>query len=397
MKDQIINNSISTVNFSQSYPLLNKYMVENATREESRNGDTKEILNFKTELLNPYKRCVGNNERNINVFFLLAEALWIFRGRKDLKFLEIFNSQMKEYSDDGVSFHAPYGFRLRHYGVSSFETISNIGENQNHAANQQLEGLDQIFDALSILEEDPQSRQAVLSIWNPELDLRKKTKDIPCNDMVMLKIRAGKLHTTIANRSNDLHWGLPTNIFQFSFTTEIMSLILGVELGTQVHNSQSLHFYLSNDIAMKMYENLQLSSNLEFTDLYDISSPMKMDLDFDFKEPSEVKQSIYTKLRKVDFYIDLIIESILNDKRLEHPQSGDLMLFSSYFYMIYELLWIYKDYKAEPVKNDDVRLGYIDRIKAQFGNYETVDVITLALNFFYARLSENSSSVNGKL
>ena len=185
MKDQIINNSISTVNFSQSYPLLNKYMVENATREESRNGDTKEILNFKTELLNPYKRCVGNNERNINVFFLLAEALWIFRGRKDLKFLEIFNSQMKEYSDDGVSFHAPYGFRLRHYGVSSFETISNIGENQNHAANQQLEGLDQIFDALSILEEDPQSRQAVLSIWNPELDLRKKTKDIPCNDMVM--------------------------------------------------------------------------------------------------------------------------------------------------------------------------------------------------------------------
>ena len=71
-----------------------------------------------------------------------------------------------------------------------------------------------------------------MSIWNTDFDLGTQTKDIPCNDLVMLKIRNGKMVTTIQNRSNDLHLGLPTNVFQFSFLTEMMAGCLGIELGT---------------------------------------------------------------------------------------------------------------------------------------------------------------------
>ena len=87
-------------------------------------------------------------------------------------------------------------------------------------------------------------------------------KDIPCNDIVMLKIREGKLITTIGNRSNDLHLGLPTNIFQFSFLTELIAGALGVELGTQTHNSQSLHVYSWNksaEVMDKIFEARYLS------------------------------------------------------------------------------------------------------------------------------------------
>ena len=81
---------------------------------------------------------------------------------------------------------------------------------------------------LRVLDENPNTRQAVISIWNPLLDLGVSTKDMPCNDMLMFKIRDKKLITTIQNRSNDLHLGLPTNIFQFSFMPELMSQCLNV-------------------------------------------------------------------------------------------------------------------------------------------------------------------------
>lgn len=382
---QILNDSLVTENFSKSYPFLNKYMVENADFVDSRNGGTKEILDFKTKLENPYKRCVGNNERNINIFFLLAEALWIFRGRKDVQFLEIFNSKMKDYSDDGKNFHAPYGFRMRHYGVSSFDEVKAKDEEHNHAVGQLNDGLDQIFDSLTMLSEDSETRRCVISIWNAELDLGTKSKDLPCNDLLMLKVRNGKLHSTIANRSNDLHWGLPTNIFQFSFVTEILSNILNIQLGTQVHNSQSLHFYIDNDIAMKMYENLQLS-NSNFVDLYDFTEPFKIDMNFS-------GDTIYKKLTQVDYIIDLIINSILSGKKLEFEKYQEIETFSKMLAFTYRLLWIYNEYKFEK-KDTLVKVNYYNAIRSEFKEYEKTDLYALALNFFAARIPENYKDDN---
>jgi thymidylate synthase len=231
--------SLVAESFSDFYAELNNYIINQGDYVESRNGDTREILDFKTTLTNPYKRLVGVAKRDVNVFFLMAEAMWIFSGRCDVEFLKPFNSKLSDYSDDGVVYHAPYGWRMRHQGLQSF--IPNDSNKHNFSY-----GTDQIQKNIKILSKDPDSRRVVIEIWNPELDLDKQTKDLPCNDMVFLKIRKGKLVTTIANRSNDLHWGLTTNIFQFSFLSEMISLCLGVELGRQTHNSQSLHIYLQN-------------------------------------------------------------------------------------------------------------------------------------------------------
>ena len=142
--------------------------------------------------------------------------MWIALGRKDVAFLTLFNKKMSDFSDDEKTFHAPYGYRLRHFGIRTEDSF--VDDNLNAS-----KGYDQVIDAIKIFTENPNSRQVVMSIWNPNFDLGYKTKDIPCNDMIMLKIRNGKLITTIQNRSNDLHWGLPTNIFQFSFLTELMA------------------------------------------------------------------------------------------------------------------------------------------------------------------------------
>ena len=44
-------------------------------------------------------------------------------------------------------------------------------------------------------------------------------------------------------RSNDAVWGLPYDVFLFTFIQELLSVRLGVQLGTYFHFATSLHIY----------------------------------------------------------------------------------------------------------------------------------------------------------
>lgn len=367
-----------TETFSQVYPEINEYIMNNQEWSESRDGKVKEILDFKTQILNPYRRLVGGMERNENPFFLLAEAMWIFTGRKDVRFLTLFNSNMKNFSDDGKVFHAPYGFRLRHWGVRSEDKFC---EENLHAA----QGYDQIADAIKIFDNNPNTRQVVLSIWNPDLDLGTKTRDIPCNDILMLKIRNGKLISTIQNRSNDLHWGLPTNVFQFSFITEMIAACLGIELGTQTHNSQSLHIYEWNNIATTM-----LNSS-EKTDLYEVAEERKID----FKFTHDVAAN---RLREIDYHLNIIIDNLerVANGMDENPEEvKDISEFSRYLEMVYVLLKIYLKYKqsikedkASKETNASLAIDTIEIVSSE--KWLKWDVNVLARNWFARKVSDNT-------
>jgi len=392
---------LKTSSFSESYPVLNKYMLDNLSVQSSRNGNTKELLDFKTQLINPYNRCVGGFGRDINIFFLLAEAVWIFAGKKDVNFLSLFNKKMSDFSDDGKVFHAPYGFRLRHWGVRS----EDIYVEENMHASQ---GRDQVSDAIRLLSDNPDNRQVVLQIWNPDFDLGVKTKDIPCNDTLMLKVRDGKLITTIQNRSNDLHWGLPTNIFQFSFLTELISNCLGVTLGTQTHNSQSLHIYEWNDTADEMKYNFEerilqeestggIISNLE---LYEVSESQKIDMSFEHEVPAN-------RLREIDFCLNLIIDNLTRVSNGDQESIEELKHinnFSSYLFLVYRLCKLYLQYKkslsfcaTEEGKNT-LRLQMmvsIDLLAKGFA--EELDIVVLAKNFFASRITNFEHKFLGTL
>ena len=50
---------ISTSQFSEMYPVVNDYILNEMKFEDSRDGKVKEMLDIKTMLINPYRRCVG--------------------------------------------------------------------------------------------------------------------------------------------------------------------------------------------------------------------------------------------------------------------------------------------------------------------------------------------------
>lgn len=172
-----------------------------------------------TRYLHPLRRVMFEPLRDANPFFHLMESLWILACREDVRFPTLFNSRLAIYSDDGQKFHGAYGFRIK----------------------------DQIKKAVEKLTADPDTRQAVLQIWDHKLDLNIKSNDIPCNDMVFLKIRDGKLRITVANRSNDIIWGAyGANVVQFSMLQEYLAGMIGCGIGEYTQVSDSYHAYLDN-------------------------------------------------------------------------------------------------------------------------------------------------------
>ncbi|MGI9141969.1 MAG: thymidylate synthase [Fluviibacter sp.] len=144
----------------------------------------------------------------------------ILAGRRDVAFLQQFNSKIGQYSDDGKVFNAAYGYRLRtHFGR------------------------DQLVEVIQLLRRDPTTRQAVLQIWDPA-DLTKKTKDKACNVEVVFDTRGGRLNMSVFNRSNDAWYGAyGANAVHFSILQEFVACSVGLRAGVYRQVSNNLHLY----------------------------------------------------------------------------------------------------------------------------------------------------------
>jgi len=220
-------------NPTQMYMDALKAILEEGDLVSPRGKDIKELRPVVFEFTNPHNRVTFLKGRIINPFFQLAEALWIIQGRSDVEWLTKYNKQIGQFSDDGKTFNAAYGERLRHW---NYHAMTNFVFNP----------MDQLVDVYRKLIADGHTRQAVALIYNPLFDNASRvTKDTPCNIVLTFKIRKGKLNLTVFNRSNDLHWGLfGANLCQFSTIQEMVACWLDVPVGTYTHMTDSLHIYL---------------------------------------------------------------------------------------------------------------------------------------------------------
>lgn len=174
-----------------------------------------------TQYWRPEECVLHDPVRDANPFFHLYEALWMLAGRNDVARLAYYTPQIKAYSDDDKTFNGAYGNRWRVYF-----------------------GQDQLQSIVEQLKKDPESRRAVLTMWNPT-DLWVNSKDVPCNTQAYFKIRDGALNMTVLNRSNDAVWGCyGANAVQFSFLQQYIARQLMVEVGSYVQFSDSLHVYV---------------------------------------------------------------------------------------------------------------------------------------------------------
>lgn len=219
----------------------------------------------------PLERVLFNTNRDCNPFFHLFESLWMLAGRNDVAPLVYYSSKIGEIvSDDGVTANGAYGYRWRHADSGEVK-YSSYQSGDGYGSGRVLTREPIIVDQLSILASHllakPDSRRAVLQMWNVEDDLQKidKSKDVCCNTAAYFSVRTNGagldsegtpkglhyalnsyLDMTVTNRSNDLTWGmLGANVVHFAFLQEYMAAKIGCGVGVYNQFTNNLHAYTS--------------------------------------------------------------------------------------------------------------------------------------------------------
>lgn len=149
-----------------------------------RGSETRELLHKSTAFRMVYP-VVDCDDRKLSYKFLAGEALWILAGDNRVDTIEPYNKVISNFSDDGETFFGAYGPQID----------AQLGYVVNSLVN------------------DPDTRQAVMTIWqqNPQ-----PTKDFPCTVALTFNIRNGKLNCHAFMRSSDAWLGFVYDMFNFT-------------------------------------------------------------------------------------------------------------------------------------------------------------------------------------
>lgn len=152
--------------------------------------------------------------RGVNSRLAAVEALQLLSGTADVDLLRRASPNYTEVLvDPAAAAYGAYGPRL----------------------------YDQLADVTSLLRREPDTRRAVLVIWQ-ERDLTHDG-DRPCTLSLQLLVRDGALQLIVNMRSQDVWLGVPYDMFMFTQLQRSIALELGLRVGRYTHHVGSFHLY----------------------------------------------------------------------------------------------------------------------------------------------------------
>ena len=179
-----------------------------------RGQETHEVMNPTFMIERPWMIPYEIDNRELKSFIGAVEGLQLV-GQTTAPEVVISGSKVFSNYLDGNIFHGAYGARI--YG-----SLTRVAE---------------------LLKKDPDSRQAVLTIFDWKQDLGTVSKDIPCTLSIQFFIRDNRLCMRVNMRSNDVWLGLPYDLVQFGALQGAVAKALDIEMGWYAHSVGSLHLY----------------------------------------------------------------------------------------------------------------------------------------------------------
>jgi thymidylate synthase len=180
-------------------------------------------------LTDPTQYLVLQRARQLNPWVSLAEFPWLITGRNDIAWLQHYLPRAADFSDDGETWRAGYGPRLRRWG----------GRPGTAAG-------DQLTYVLGELRPPATSRRAVMTLWDPGADTTVSgSRDYPCTNWLSFQVRAsGRLDLLVGMRSNDAWWGWSgVNMVNFSLLLQAVAQWSGLRIGFYTHVADNFHLY----------------------------------------------------------------------------------------------------------------------------------------------------------
>ncbi len=210
-----------------------------------RNILTKELL-CNTTIIDMTRPVITFKQRKMGYKFMTAEAAWILSGDNRLSNINKYSPFIWEFSDDGAFYSGAYGPKI----------------------------VDQLTYICDMLEQDRDTRQAVLTIWreNP-----RPSRDIPCTTTLQFMIRDGYLCCFDTMRSSDVWLGWVYDVFNMSMLSGYILLLLRdrakrrgenakkIKLGNLYLTAGSQHLYNKNIDAAKKFIDTPQKPYFEYT------------------------------------------------------------------------------------------------------------------------------------
>ena len=203
-----------------------EYYHDKIIREGVKFGDTKALFNVGFYIENPLDNAIENTERKWNPVYAEAEWQWYLSGDRNIAKLAELYGKVPEI----------------------WKRMAFPNGNVNSNYGWQWSQNDQIGYVIDLLKNEPNTRQAAISIYDGK-EHDTFAFDTPCTYAVQFTIVNNRLNMCVVMRSNDLWYGFCNDQYCFSRMQEMVCNELNteipadIELGTYYHFAHNMHLY----------------------------------------------------------------------------------------------------------------------------------------------------------
>lgn len=196
------------------------YLLDKIRLEGVDFGDTKALFNVGFYLENPSEKIITNKERKFSEKYAESEWAWYLSGDRSVERLGAIHGKIPpiwmRMADEDGNVNSNYGWQWK----------------RNN----------QLYKVIAMLENNPNTRQAVISIYDGK-EIDSYSKDTPCTYAVQFTILNNKLCMSVLMRSNDLWYGFCNDQYQFASLQQIVADSLSIEIGWYYHYAHNMHLY----------------------------------------------------------------------------------------------------------------------------------------------------------
>ena len=205
-------------NADEAFKYYKKYIINNGTTFD----DTEALFNVGFYIENPTSNLIKDKDRNWKWEYAEAEWQWYLSGDNNISKLGELYGKVPEIWKRMAD---KEGFVNSNYGW-------------------QWERGDQLDYVIDLLNNNPRTRQAAISIYDAkEINYGHYTHDTPCTYAVQFTIQAQHLDMCVVMRSNDLWYGFCNDQYCFSKLQELVAVETGLLIGSYYHFAHNLHLY----------------------------------------------------------------------------------------------------------------------------------------------------------
>jgi len=216
----------------QYLDLLN-HVVTNGVKKEDRTG-TGTISSFGYQMrFNLQDGFPLLTTKKLHLKSIIHELLWFLKGDTNTKYLNENKVRIwDEWADENGDLGNIYGYQWRSWPAPDGKSV------------------DQIFQIIDSIKNNPDSRRHIVSAWNVA-DIKNMALP-PCHILFQFYVADGKLSCQLYQRSADIFLGVPFNIASYAILLKMVAQATGLEAHEFVHTLGDAHIYLNHIEQVKL-------------------------------------------------------------------------------------------------------------------------------------------------